>query len=127
MSTSSKPSSQRWQKSEKRVMRMWQCSLPHYGSLHNNGSRRAPPSVTSSATRKRSPLLSKPSAWIRTLLWPTTTKVSPFQPLGRKKRLNKHTKWRDDWASAARNSLVRDRRKTTRLSNYIHKVFPSLH
>src|SRR5216684_2149499 len=88
---------------------------------------RAMPSAISSATRKRSPLMSKPSAWTPTLLLPTTTKDSRLRPLGRTKRLNKHTKGRDNWATAASKSVARDGRRIARPPNYTYKVFPSLH
>src|SRR6266851_516117 len=87
----------------------------------------AMPSAISSATRKRSPPLSKPSAWTPTLLLPTTAKDSHLRPLGRKQRLNKHTKRRDNWATAASKSVARDGRRIARPPNYTYKVFPSLH
>src|SRR5229473_7219747 len=61
------------------------------------------------------------------MLLSTTTKDSHLRPLGRNKRLNKHTKGRDNWATAASKSVARDGRRIARPPNYIHKVFPSLH
>src|SRR6266852_1009943 len=88
---------------------------------------RATPSVISSAIRKRLSLTSKPSTSTPTTLLPTTTKDLHLRPLGRTKRLNKHSKGRDNWATAASKSVVRARREIARPPNHTYKVFPSLH